>query len=58
MGLRRALFEQTGGMFPELVTRLDLQVFLPPTGGTTVYLFGDVAKLSDARTRNHVPRPR
>jgi hypothetical protein len=27
--LRRALFEQTGGMFPELVTRPDLQVFLP-----------------------------
>jgi len=51
MGLRRALFEQTGGMFPELVTRLDLQVFLPPIGGTTVYLFGDVAKLADPRTR-------
>jgi GTP cyclohydrolase II len=49
--LRRALFEQTGGMFPELVTRLDLQVFLPPIGGTTVYLFGDVEKLSDPRTR-------
>jgi len=51
MGLRRALFEQTAGMFPELMTRLDLHVFLPPIGGTTVYLFGDVAKLSDARTR-------
>jgi GTP cyclohydrolase II len=50
MGLRRALFEQTAGMFPELVTRLDLQVFLPPVGGTTVYLFGDVAKLSRAGT--------
>jgi GTP cyclohydrolase II len=50
MGLRRALFEQTGGMFPELVTRLDLQVFLPPIGGTTVYLFGDVEKLNNART--------
>src|SRR5262250_286036 len=49
--LRRALFEQTAGMFPELMTRLDLHVFLPPIGGTTVYLFGDVAKLSDARTR-------
>jgi GTP cyclohydrolase II len=48
--LRRALFEQTAGMFPELVTRPDLQVFLPPIGGTTVYLFGDVAKLSDPRT--------
>ena len=51
MGLRRALFEQTGGMFPELVTRLDLQVFLPPIGGTTVYLFGDIEKLDDPRTR-------
>lgn len=27
--LRRHLFEQTGGMFPELVTRNDLKVFLP-----------------------------
>jgi GTP cyclohydrolase II len=50
MGLRRSLFEQTGGMFPELVTRLDLQVFLPPIGGTTVYLFGDVDKLRNPRT--------
>src|SRR5262247_172080 len=33
-GLRRALFGQTAGMFPELVTRPDLQVFLPPIGGT------------------------
>ena len=40
--LRRTLFEQTGGMFPELVTRPDSQVFLPPIGGITVYLFGDV----------------
>jgi GTP cyclohydrolase II len=45
MSLRRALFEQTAGMYPELVTRLDLQVFLPPIGGTTIYLMGDVAKL-------------
>ncbi len=43
--LRRILFEQTGGMFPELVTRRDLSVFLPPIGGTTVYLFGEPAKL-------------
>ena len=49
--LRRALFEQTAGMFPELVTRPDLQVFLPPIGGTTVYLFGDVTKLPDHRTK-------
>ena len=49
--LRRSLFEQTAGMFPELVTRPDLQVFLPPIGGTTAYLFGDVSKLPDHRTR-------
>ena len=49
--LRRALFEQTAGMFPELVTRPDLQVFLPPIGGTTAYLFGDVEKLADPRTQ-------
>ncbi|MEN3286704.1 MAG: hypothetical protein V7634_1004 [Bradyrhizobium sp.] len=49
--LRRGLFEQTGGMYPELVTRPDLQVFLPPIGGTTVYLFGDVDRLPDPRTK-------
>ncbi len=49
--LRRALFEHTGGMFPELVTRPDLDVFLPPIGGTTVYLFGDPAKLGHPETR-------
>ncbi len=45
--LRRALFEETGGMYPELVTRSDLEVFLPPVGGQTIYIFGDPAKLSD-----------
>ncbi len=49
--LRRALFEHTGGMFPELVTRPDLDVFLPPIGGTTVYLFGDPAQLGKPATR-------
>ena len=46
--LRRALFEQTGGMFPELVTRSDLEVFLPPIGGITVYIFGDLAAIADS----------
>lgn len=49
--LRRSLFEQTGGMFPELVTRPDLKVFLPPIGGMTVYLIGDVSKLGRPDTR-------
>lgn len=45
--LRRTLFEQTGGMFPELVTRPDLQVFLPPIGGHTVYILGDIEAITD-----------
>ena len=45
--LRQALFEQTGGMFPELITRPDLQVFLPPIGGVTVYIVGDIAAITD-----------
>ncbi len=49
--LRRVLFENTGGMFPELVTRPDLKLFLPPIGGTTVYLFGDPAKLGKRKTK-------
>ena len=46
--LRRSLFEQTGGMYPELVTRSDLHVFLPPIGGITMYLFGDPAAVHDS----------
>lgn len=45
--LRRSLFENTGGSFPELITRGDIKVFLPPIGGLTVYCFGDPAKMSD-----------
>ncbi|OBF33622.1 hypothetical protein A5724_18860 [Mycobacterium sp. ACS1612] len=45
--LRRVLFEETGGMYPELVTRSDLEVFLPPIGGQTVYIFGNARDLSD-----------
>ena len=45
--LRRALFEETGGMYPELVTRSDLEVFLPPIGGQTLYVFGEVRDLAN-----------
>jgi GTP cyclohydrolase II len=45
--LRRVLFEETGGMYPELVTRSDLEVFLPPIGGQTVYIFGDARDLAN-----------
>jgi GTP cyclohydrolase II len=34
-------------MFSDLVTRPDLHVLLPPIGGTTVYIIGDVANISD-----------
>ena len=49
--LRRGLFEQTGGMYTELVTRPDLEIFLPPIGGSTIYFFGDVTKLGKPETR-------
>jgi GTP cyclohydrolase II len=45
--LRHALFEETGGMYPELVTRSDIEVFLPPIGGQTLYVFGDARDLAD-----------
>ena len=45
--LRQHLFEHTAGMFPELVTRPDLEVFLPPIGGQTAYIVGDPAALAD-----------
>lgn len=45
--LRHVLFEQTGGMFPELVTRSDLDVFLPPIGSMTAYILGDINAVTD-----------
>ena len=44
--LRRTLFEQTGGMFSELVTRPDLHLFLPPIGGITAYIFGEIGAIT------------
>ncbi|KXL46349.1 hypothetical protein M433DRAFT_149406 [Acidomyces richmondensis BFW] len=49
--LRRSLFEHTGGSYPELITRGDIKLFLPPIGGLTVYCFGDPAKMSDPSVR-------
>lgn len=72
--LRRGLFEDTGGSYPELITRGDLKVFLPPIGtqnlilrltkgGLTVYIFGNVANISDPTKRlalrvHDVPPPK
>ena len=45
--LRKILFQETGGMYPELVTRPDLKILLPPIGSTTAYIFGDINDLAD-----------
>lgn len=45
--LRKSLFEDTNGMYPELITRPDIKVFLPPIGGLTVYIFGNPDYISD-----------
>src|SRR6202035_1639883 len=44
--LRQVLFAETGGMFPELITRPDLTVLLPPIGGITAYILGDPLHLA------------
>jgi GTP cyclohydrolase II len=49
--LRRELFQQTNGMYPELMTRTDMSVFLPPIGGMTVYIFGDPSAITDPKRK-------
>lgn len=44
--LRKILFTETSGMYPEFITRPDLKVWLPPIGSTTVYIFGDPKHLA------------
>ncbi len=45
--LRRILFQETGGMYPELITRPELKVCLPPIGSSTAYIFGDPKDLAN-----------
>ena len=47
--LRHALFEHSGGMYTELITRNDLKLFLPPIGGISIYMFGDLAAVTDPK---------
>ncbi|HVK61427.1 MAG TPA: GTP cyclohydrolase II, partial [Bdellovibrionales bacterium] len=47
--LRRILFQETGGMYPEFITRPDLKVWLPPIGSTTVYIFGEPKDLANPK---------
>ena len=46
---RRVLFQEMGGMYPELITRPDLKVWLPPIGHATAYIFGDPRALADTK---------
>jgi GTP cyclohydrolase II len=45
--LRQALFKETNMMYPELLTRMDIKLFLPPIGGLTVYMWGDPQTIPD-----------
>lgn len=45
--LRQALFKETNMMYPELLTRTDIKLFLPPIGGLTIYMWGDPKTISD-----------
>lgn len=47
--LRRILFQETGGMYPELITRPDLKVWLPPIGSSTAYIFGNPQDLANPK---------
>jgi GTP cyclohydrolase II len=45
---RRVLFQEMGGMYPELITRPDLKVWLPPIGHATAYIFGNPEDLANS----------
>ena len=45
--LKQAIFRMTNGMYPELITRPDIKVFMPPIGGLTIYIWGDPATIPD-----------
>jgi GTP cyclohydrolase II len=45
--LRQALFKETNMMYPELLTRTDIKLFLPPIGGLTIYMWGNPDTITD-----------
>ena len=49
--LREALFRCTDGMYPALIEDPARKVFLPPIGGTSVYLFGAASRLDVPATK-------
>jgi len=51
MALRQALFKETNMMFPELLTRMDIKLFLPPIGGLTIYIWGPPETIPDENVK-------
>lgn len=51
VAMRQAIVDHAGGMYPELVSRPDLKLFLPPIGGASVYIFGDPNLLGQRQAR-------
>mmetsp|Transcript_18299 Transcript_18299/g.19883 ORF Transcript_18299/g.19883 Transcript_18299/m.19883 type:complete len:442 (+) Transcript_18299:121-1446(+) len=49
--LRQALFRETNMMYPELLTRNDIKLFLPPIGGQTIYMWGDPSTIPDENVK-------
>eukprot|EP00529_Nitzschia_sp_RCC80_P022383 CAMPEP_0113489420 /NCGR_PEP_ID=MMETSP0014_2-20120614/26519_1 /TAXON_ID=2857 /ORGANISM="Nitzschia sp." /LENGTH=491 /DNA_ID=CAMNT_0000383155 /DNA_START=230 /DNA_END=1705 /DNA_ORIENTATION=+ /assembly_acc=CAM_ASM_000159 len=45
--LRQSIFRMTNSMYPELITRPDIKLFLPPIGGLTIYIWGDPETIPD-----------
>jgi len=45
--MRRCMYEQSGGMYEQLVSKPELKIFLPPVPNCTILIFGDPAKLTD-----------
>ena len=48
--IRHALAACSGGMYPELITRPEFKLFMPPIGGASVYVFGNPVLLGDGAT--------
>lgn len=53
--LRQEIFQATNGMYPELVTRTDLKVFLPPIGGYVQLLMHRLTPLASSSELVVVP---
>lgn len=51
MELRHALFRETNMMYPELLTRMDIKLFLPPIGGLTIYIWGNPDTIPDEKVK-------